>query len=157
MIALLKWILARWALFKLLLKSFGALAWLLPIAMLLKALGWPVLVVLAILAVPLLIVLAVIGLPLLLMAGAAGIMLAIAFWVVTTGLLLIKIAVPILLLVWIFRLFRRMNRGRGNGGATARREGGGPDAGGGVGANVPEPPTAGTGASEMPESGFAPG
>jgi uncharacterized membrane protein YgcG len=156
-IAFLKWLLARWALFKLLLKSFGALAWLLPIALLLKALGWPVLLVLTLLAIPLLIVLAVIGLPLLLIAAAAGIMLAIAFWVITTGILLIKLAVPILLLVWMIRMFRRWNRGRGNGGSTAKREGGGPDAGGGVGAKVPEPPSSGVGANDMPGSGFTAG
>lgn len=126
MIALLKWVLARWALFKLLLKSFGALAWLLPLAMLLKALGWPVLLVLGILAVPLLIVLAIVGLPLLLAAGAAGLMLMIAFWVISTGMLLIKIAVPILLIVWVVRWIRRSGRGRGDGGARPPSQGSGP-------------------------------
>ena len=126
MIALLKWLLARWALFKLLLKSFGALAWLLPLAMLLKALGWPVLVVLGILAVPLLIVLMIVGLPLLLVAAAAGIMLMIAFWVVSTGMLLIKIAVPILLIVWVVRWIRRSNRGRGDGTVHKPSQGSGP-------------------------------
>lgn len=113
MVALLKWILARVALFKLLLKSFGALAWLLPIALLLKALGWPVLLVLGVLAIPLVIVLAVVGLPLLLVAVAAGVMLMIAFWVVSTGILLIKIAVPILLVLWVVRWLRGSNKGRG--------------------------------------------
>ena len=126
MIALLKWLLARWALFKLLLKSFGALAWLLPLAMLLKALGWPVLLVLGILAVPLLIVLMIVGLPLLLVAAAAGIMLMIAFWVVSTGMLLIKIAVPILLIVWVVRWIRRSNRGHSDGSMRPRSQGGGP-------------------------------
>lgn len=116
MLALLKWILARVALFKLLLKSFGALAWLLPLAMLLKALGWPVLVVLAVLAVPLFIVLMIVGLPILLVAAAAGIMLMTAFWVVSTGILLIKIAIPILLVIWLIKMFGGFNRGRGNGG-----------------------------------------
>lgn len=113
MVALLKWILARVALFKLLLKSFGALAWLLPIALLLKALGWPVLLVLGVLAIPLVIVLAVVGLPLLLVAVAAGVMLMIAFWVVSTGILLIKIAVPILLVLWVVRWLRGSKKGRG--------------------------------------------
>jgi hypothetical protein len=157
MIALLKWMLARWALFKLLLKSFGALAWLLPIAMLLKALGWPILLVLGVLAVPLFIVLMIVGLPLLLVAAAAGVMLMIALWVVSTGLLLIKIAVPILLVVWLIRWIRGFNRGRGNGGTPARPGGSGPADGSGVGAKVPKPPTAGSAASDMPESGFAEG
>jgi hypothetical protein len=120
MIALLKWVLARFALFKLLLKSFGALAWLLPIAMLLKALGWPVLIVLGVLAVPLIIVLMIVGLPLLLVAAAAGIMLMIAFWVVSTGLLIIKIAVPILLVVWLIRGFSGGSRDRGPDGASVK-------------------------------------
>lgn len=120
MLALLKWLLARVALFKLLLKSFGALAWLLPLAMLLKALGWPVLVVLAVLAVPLFIVLMIVGLPILLVAVGVGIMLMIAFWVVSTGILLIKIAIPILLVIWLIKFFGGSNRGRGNGGTPAK-------------------------------------
>jgi hypothetical protein len=154
MIALLKWILARVALFKLLLKSFGALAWLLPIALLLKALGWPVLLVLAVLAIPLGIVLMVIGLPLLLVAASAGVMLMIVFWVVSTGLLLIKIAVPILLVLWLLRWMRGFNKGRGSGGTPAPPKSGGEPANGGVAGTSPEPPAARP-AGEMPESGLA--
>ncbi|HSJ65176.1 MAG TPA: hypothetical protein VK922_14895 [Gemmatimonadaceae bacterium] len=146
MIALVKWILARVALFKLLLKSFGALAWLLPIALLLKALGWPVLLVLGILAVPLIIVLMVVGLPMLLVAAAAGLMMMIVFWVVSTGILLIKIAVPILLVVWLIRWMRGSGKGRGHGGTRGKPNGGA--------AQAPEPPVTGSG-GEMPESGMA--
>jgi hypothetical protein len=148
MIALLKWVLARVALFKLLLKSFGALAWLLPIALLLKALGWPALLMLAVLAIPLVIVLAIIGLPILLVAAAAGVMLMITFWVVSTGLLLIKIAVPILLVLWILRWLRGSNRKRGSGGSPAKP----------AGENGPvsdRPATATPEAGDMPESGLA--
>jgi hypothetical protein len=127
MFALLKWLLARVALFKLLLKSFGALAWLLPLAMLLKALGWPVLVVLAVLAVPLFMVLMIVGLPIVLIAVAVGIMLMIAFWVVSTGILLIKIAIPILLVIWLIKMFGGFSGGRGHGGTSAKPYGeGGP-------------------------------
>jgi hypothetical protein len=147
MIALLKWVLARVALFKLLLKSFGALAWLLPIALLLKALGWPALLMLAVLAIPLVIVLAIIGLPILLVAAAAGVMLMITFWVVSTGLLLIKIAVPILLVLWVLRWLRGSNRKRGSGGSQAKPAGGnGP---------VSDGPAATSEAGDMPESGLA--
>lgn len=156
MIALLKWILARWALFKLLLKSFGSLAWLLPLALLLKALGWPVLLVLGVLAVPLIIVLMIVGLPLLLVAAAAGIMLMIAFWVVSTGILLIKLAIPILVVIWLIRWFRRFNRGRGHGGAPGKPGGKGPTSPGASGP-VSEPPVPGSAGAEMPESGFAHG
>lgn len=155
MIALLKWILARWALFKLLLKSFGALAWLLPLALLLKALGWPVLLVLGAVAIPLFIVLMIFGLPLLLVAAAGGVMLMIAFWVVSTGILLIKIAVPILLVVWLIRWLRRSNGRWGNDGAPAKGQGNGPPGGSDSGASVPEPPTAGSAGSDIPASGFA--
>jgi hypothetical protein len=155
MIALLKWMLARVALFKLLLKSFGALAWLLPIALLLKALGWPVLLMLAVLAVPLVIVLMIIGLPLLLVAGAAGVMLMIAFWVASTGLLLIKIAVPVLLVLWLLRWLRGSNKGRGGGTSPAKGTGGSGSPGSQGGApTTPEPPPAAAG-GEMPESGLA--
>lgn len=144
MIALVKWILARVALFKLLLKSFGALAWLLPIALLLKAIGWPVLLVLAVLAVPLLVVLMVVGLPLLLVAAAAGVMLMIVFWVVSTGMLLIKIAVPVLLVLWLLRWLGGAGRDRGRD-AKATGETGSP---------APESSASGT-SDGMPESGLA--
>lgn len=147
MIALLKWILARVALFKLLLKSFGALAWLLPIALLLKALGWPVLLLLGVLAIPLIVVLMVIGLPIFLVVAAAGVMLMIVFWIVSTGILLLKIAVPILLVFWLVRWLSRKGRGR---------RGGEPGKGGssGAGGATSEPPVTGP-VSDMPESGLA--
>ncbi len=66
---LLKSLLAKWAILKLVLKAFGSLGWLLPLALLLKAIGLPFLIVLALLALPLILVLAIIGLPLLLVVG----------------------------------------------------------------------------------------
>ena len=47
---LLKSLLAQWAIVKLVLKAFGSLGWLLPLAFVLKALGLPLLLLLAALA-----------------------------------------------------------------------------------------------------------
>ena len=47
---LLKSLLTKWALFKVLLRTLGSLAWLIPIALILKAIGLPMLITLAILA-----------------------------------------------------------------------------------------------------------
>ncbi len=49
---LLKSLLAKWAILKLVLKAFGSLGWLLPIAFVLKALGLPFLLLLAVIALP---------------------------------------------------------------------------------------------------------
>ncbi len=99
--ALIKSLLAKWAVFKVLLKALGSLAWLIPIAFVLKAIGLPMLLLLLILAVPILVVLAVIGLPILLVFVVGGFLLSILFTIVSVGFAALKIALPILLVVWI--------------------------------------------------------
>ena len=47
--ALLKSLLTKWAFFKVLLKALGSLAWLIPIAFVLKAIGLPFLLLLLVL------------------------------------------------------------------------------------------------------------
>jgi hypothetical protein len=100
-------LLAKWALFKLLLKTLGSMAWLIPVAFLLKLVGLPVLIVLAILAAPIFIILAIVGLPIMFVI-VAGILLIVGFFfILSMGLLVLKIAIPIILIYWLFKwLFR---------------------------------------------------
>ena len=92
--ALLKSLLAQWAILKLLLKSVGSLTWLLPLAFLLKAVGLPLLLLLAMLAIPLVIVLVIIGLPIILVVVVGGALMTFTLWVVSMGLLALKVAIP---------------------------------------------------------------
>ena len=117
--ALLKALLAKWALLKLLLKALGSLAWLLPVAFLLKALGLPVLILLAVLALPVFLVLALVGLPLMFVLIAGILLLVGFFFLLSLGIALLKIVIPIVLVVWLLRwLFGNGNRRRGADPAT---------------------------------------
>ena len=100
-------LLAKWALFKLLLKTLGSMAWLIPVAFILKLIGLPVLIVLAILAAPVFIILAIVGLPIMFVI-VAGILLIVGFFfLLSMGLLVLKIAIPVILIYWLFKwLFR---------------------------------------------------
>ena len=104
--ALLKSLLLKWALLKSLLRILASLGWLLPLGLLLKTIGIPLLIVLAVLAIPLFIVLAVIGLPLLLIVGVGGALLAFTLWLLSVGMLALKIVVPVVLVVWCLRWLR---------------------------------------------------
>ncbi|MEO6447449.1 MAG: hypothetical protein ABIZ91_02790 [Gemmatimonadaceae bacterium] len=101
--ALLKSLLAQWAVLRLLLKSVGSLAWLLPLAFLLKAVGLPLLIMLAVLAIPLLIVLVILGLPILLVVLTGGALITMTMWLVSMGLVVLKVALPLVLLYWFVR------------------------------------------------------
>ena len=111
--ALLKSLLAKWAFFKVLLKALGSLAWLIPIAFVLKAIGIPLLLLLLILGAPILIVLAVIGLPLLFVLVIGGLLISALFAILSIGLTALKIAIPIVIVVWIVNWFFRAREGPG--------------------------------------------
>jgi hypothetical protein len=100
-------LLAKVALLKLLLKTLGSLGWLLPIAFILKLVGLPVLIVLAILAAPIFIILAIIGLPIMFVIIAGVLLLVGFFFILSMGLLVLKIAIPILIVYWLIRWFFR--------------------------------------------------
>jgi hypothetical protein len=100
-------LLAKWALFKLLLKTLGSMAWLIPVAFILKLIGLPVLIVLAILAAPVFIILAIIGLPIMFVVVAGILLLVGFFFLLSMGLLVLKIAIPIILVYWLIRWFTR--------------------------------------------------
>ena len=115
------WTLVKAWLLKLILqRSLGAvlaalLVILLPIAGILKVVGIPLLLVLLIIGAPLLLLLAVIGLPLLLVLGAGMAILGVISAVLAAGFALLKIALPILLVVWLLRWFfagRNGNNGK---------------------------------------------
>lgn len=108
-------LLAKWALLRLLLKTLGSLGWLLPVAFILKLVGLPVLIVLAILALPVFIVLAIVGLPIMFVI-VAGIMLLVGFFfLLSIGIAVLKIAIPILLIYWVLRWWFRKGNGTSSG------------------------------------------
>ena len=100
-------LLAKVALLKLVLKTLGSLGWLLPIAFVLKLVGLPVLIVLAILAAPIFIILAIIGLPIMFIVIVGVLLLVGFFFMLSMGLLVLKIAIPILIVYWLIRWFFR--------------------------------------------------
>lgn len=101
--SLIKAVLFKWALLKTLLRVLGSLGWLVPLAFILKLVGVPLLILLAVLALPLILVLAVLGLPLLLIAVVGGALLTFTLWIVSFGVIALKIALPIFLVVWLLR------------------------------------------------------
>ena len=94
--AMLKYLITRIALLRWILGSLGSLGALIPILMLLKAIGLPVLIVLAVIALPILLVLLLIGLPVFLVLICGAILLGIAWAFLTVGAVVIK---PLLIVV----------------------------------------------------------
>ena len=87
---------------------FGLLMLLLvPLAGVLKVIGIPLLMVLLLLGAPLFLVLGAIGLPVLLVVGMGGALLLALGAFLTVGVIAIKIALPIFLVVWFIRWLRR--------------------------------------------------
>jgi hypothetical protein len=83
---------------------------LVPLGGVLKFIGLPVLLVLGALGAPLFLLLAAIGLPVLLVVGVGAIVLVVLGLTLTLGLLALKIALPIILVVWLVRRLRRHRR-----------------------------------------------
>ena len=131
------WTLVKAWLLKLVLqRSLGAvlaalLVILLPIAAVLKVVGIPILLVLLIVGAPLLLLLAIIGLPLLLVLGAGMAIIGVISAVLTAGFALLKIALPILLVVWLVRWFLAGRNGD-NGKPQRAEPGPAPDSGAGA-------------------------
>lgn len=104
---LLRALLAQWAVRQLVVRSFGSLILLLPLAAVLKAVGWPLLALLGVLAVPLLLVLFVLGMPVLLVILMGALLLAITGAVLTMGMVALKITLVVWLVVLFVRFIRR--------------------------------------------------
>ena len=79
---------------------------LVPIAGVLKVIGLPVLIVLGVVGAPIFLLLAAIGLPVLLVVGFGGMLLALVGGLLALGVLAIKIALPIILIVWLVKWWR---------------------------------------------------
>jgi hypothetical protein len=84
---------------------------LVPIAGVLKVVGLPILIVLGIVGAPLFLLLAAIGLPVLVVVGFGGVLLLFVGVLLTLGLIALKIALPIILIVWLVKWFRGRKRG----------------------------------------------
>jgi len=116
--ALIKYVIAQVALVRWIFGSLGSLGVLIPILMVLKAIGWPVLVILMVVAIPALIILLVIGLPIFMVLLCGAVLVGIAWAFLTVGAVIIKplifIVLPMMLvgyfLWWLF-----MGRRRGGG------------------------------------------
>lgn len=116
--ALLKYLITRIALLRWILGSAGSLGVLIPILLVLKAIGLPVLIVLAIVAIPILLVLLVIGLPIFLVLICGAILMGIAWAVLTVGAVVIKpiliIGLPMMVMgYFLWWLFSGRKRGSG--------------------------------------------
>jgi hypothetical protein len=116
--SLIKSLLTQWALLKVLLKTLGSLAWLIPVAFILKFIGLPMLLLLLVLALPIFIVLAVIGLPIILVIVFGTMLVAGLFLLLKLGLIALTVALPILILYWVVRWFWRNGKTRGTDPAT---------------------------------------
>ena len=156
MLALLKWLVIRLAAVRWVLKAFGGLAFLLPVAFLLKVIGLPIVAVLSVLALPVFFMLFVFGLPIILVLLGGGLVMAVLFAVLTLGLIALKVFIFIVvpawlvwkLVSWAFRFVRRGfggGDGGGSGGAT-----GGP-------ATTPGAPPSATSGAGTPDVGPTPG
>ena len=132
MLALMKWLVLRLAAVRWILKAFGGLAFLLPVAFLLKIVGLPIIGVLSVLALPVFFMLFIFGLPIFLVLIAGGVVMAMLFAVLTIGIVAVKIGLFIVLPAWLiwklaswmFCVVRRGFNGRGDGGASGGATGG---------------------------------
>jgi hypothetical protein len=79
---------------------------LVPVAGVLKVVGFPLLLVLGIVGAPIFLLLAAIGLPVLLVVAMGGVLLLFVGALLALGILAIKIALPIVLIVWLVRWLR---------------------------------------------------
>lgn len=103
--SILKTLLVQGVLAKTFLRSFGWLAWLIPAGFLLKVAGIPLLLVMVVLGAPVILLLLVIGLPIFVVLLFAAMILGILGTVLTVGIALAKIIIPIAVMVWVVRWF----------------------------------------------------
>jgi len=96
----IRWLVLRIAAIRWLFK-LGGLAFLLPLALLLKTIGLPLLAVLAVLALPILILLFLFGLPVFLVFIFGSMFMGLIGMVLTLGLAAVKIALFVVLPLWL--------------------------------------------------------
>ena len=78
-----------------------------PLAGILKFIGLPLLIVLALIGAPIFLLLSVVGLPVLWVLGIGGMLMLMVGALLAVGVVAIKIALPIILIVWFVRWLRR--------------------------------------------------
>lgn len=118
----IRWLVLRIAAIRWLFK-LGGLAFLLPIAFLLKTIGLPLLVIMAVLALPILILLFLFGLPIFLVFIFGSMLMGLIGMVLTIGVAAIKIGLFVVLPIWLAwklggRLWRWMSKRGDNGGSS---------------------------------------
>jgi hypothetical protein len=96
----IRWLVLRIAAIRWLFK-LGGLAFLLPIALLLKTIGLPLLAVLGVLAIPVLIILFLFGLPIFLVFLAGSMLMGLIGVVLTIGIAALKFGLFIVLPIWL--------------------------------------------------------
>jgi len=116
--AMVKYLITQIALFRWIFGSLGSLGILIPILMVLKAIGLPVLMVIAVIAIPVLLVLLVIGLPIFLVLMCGAILLGIAWAFLTVGAVVLKpllfVVLPMMVVGYgLWWLFAGRKRGGG--------------------------------------------
>ena len=97
----IRWLVLRIAAIRWLFK-LGGLAFLLPLALLLKTIGIPLLIVLAVLAIPVLIILFLFGLPIFLVFIFGSMLMGLIGVVLTVGIAALKFGLFIVLPIWLF-------------------------------------------------------
>jgi hypothetical protein len=97
----IRWLVLRIAAIRWLFK-LGGLAFLLPLALLLKTIGLPLLGILSVLALPVLILLFLFGLPIFLVFIFGGLLMGLIGMVVTIGVAALKIGLFVVLPIWLF-------------------------------------------------------
>src|SRR6476620_831358 len=97
----IRWLVLRIAAIRWLFK-LGGLAFLIPLALLLKTIGLPLLMVLAVLAIPVLIILLLFGLPIFLVLIFGSMLMGLIGMVLTIGVVALKFGLFIVLPIWLF-------------------------------------------------------
>ena len=109
--SLIKWLVMKLAIVRWLFKILGGFGFLIPLALLLKTIGWPILLILGVLAAPVLFFLFIFGLPIFLVIVVGGMVMSFLAAVLSFGLVVLKLAIVIgiplfiayNLFCWIFR------------------------------------------------------
>ena len=134
--SLIKWLVMKLALVRWLIKVLGGFGFLIPLALLLKTIGWPILMILGVLAAPVLFFLFIFGLPIFLVVIVGGMIMSFLFAVLSFGFVVLKLAVVIGVPLWIaWTLFNWMFRGkkkRSDGGDETKKPESGPEPGAGI-------------------------
>src|SRR3954466_12500129 len=119
--AAIQWLVVRISMIRWILK-LGWLGALIPIAMLLKAIGWPLLLVLGVIALPVIALLFLFGLPIILVLIFGGLLIGLIGMVLAIGVVALKIGLFIVLPIWLtWKLvcWIRGKRGGDDGGTSA--------------------------------------